>query len=192
MKIFCTLLFSLAFSLFSPAQSKFEEAKSDLQKLRNGMLLVRLQTAANKIDALVKIGRSEEAKAATLEQYRENKETILAFSQVFTFCPVYFFYADDSEEIRRGNLAGHIFNTDLVAAEDSTGLPEHYFTGEFAETTNLGIDGFILMDKDLIPLESPFPFFQRRYILFNTITLSKAKILDRYNAKLQRTYEMWF
>ncbi len=192
MKIFAIAFILLTMSVHGSAQSELEEAKTDLQNLKRGMLLVRLQTSENKIKALQNLGRVDEAEEVALAQYQENKESLLAFSQAFTFCPVYFFYAADSEAIMEGNLSGHIFTSDMQPVTDTDSLPSQFFTGEFSATTNLAIAGFIIMDEDLVPLEAPFPFYQRKHVIFGLFTLSKGEIVERLNNKLYDTYELWF
>jgi hypothetical protein len=180
------LISSIAFG-----QSDYDEAKERLENLKNGMLLVRLQTSQKQIEALVDRGMEEEGEARRQEQYEENKESILAFSQVFDFCPVYFFYADKSEAIRDKQLAGNIFNSDLVVLQSVSELPEFFLTAEFAETPNLKIDGVVIMDEQMLPLEAPFPFYQREHILLGLISLSKGSMVERLNARMHDLYNMW-
>ncbi|MDZ7845714.1 MAG: hypothetical protein U5L96_02455 [Owenweeksia sp.] len=153
------IIFSLIFFGFSaPAQENREEAKAMLQKFKNGMLLIRLQTSHMAIDALMEQGRAKKAEEVKSKQYLENKETILAFKQAYNFCPVYFFYAPDSKKIEKGQLEGVIFNSELQIINNTTPLPAFYLIGEFDETPNLGMDGLILKNQKFIPLQAPFPF----------------------------------
>src|SRR5690606_29069046 len=99
MRIFIVLLLSFA-SLGTQAQYKLEDAKHDLRALSESYILVRLQTKQKTIEALEKSGNTKKAKEVEQELYQENKETILSFQQTFDFCPVYFFYAEDSDDIR--------------------------------------------------------------------------------------------
>lgn len=124
-------------------------------------------------------------------QYRENKEILLSFSQTFDFCPVYFFYSDASDDIRERNFEGHLFDAGLQPVEASV-VPEIFYSAEFSETENLGIKGLILMDQKLMPLEAPFPFYQRKYIFGGLISMSKARMVEQYNSRLFDTYKMWF
>ena len=172
-------------------QNEYDQAKERLDNLKNGMLLVRLQTSQKQIDALMDRGMIEEAEDLKQEQYEENKEAILAFSQVFDFCPVYFFYADKSEDIRSKELADNIFNSDLEILTNTADLPEYFLTAEFAETPNLKIDGVVIMDEQMLPLEAPFPFYQREHIMLGLISLSKGKMVERLNTRMHDLYEMW-
>lgn len=187
--VFILLISVTCFGL--SAQSKLDSAQRDLKRLKNGALLVRLQENSRTIEALKKAGKNERAEEYRKKQYRENRATLLSFRETFDFCPVYFFYASDSDSIRYGKLEGVLFdvNREQVPAAK---VPRHYFTGEFAETPNLGIDGFIIMDRFMIPLEEPFPFYQREHAFLGLVTYSKAQILERLDKKLNDHYELWF
>ena len=173
------------------SQDSYDEAKVRLDNLKKGMLLVRLQTGNKQVNALMDKGLLEEAEAIRQEQYEENKEAILAFSQVFDFCPVYFFYSDESEAIRAKELSGVIFNSDLEMLNNVSALPEYFLTAEFAETPNLKIDGVVIMDEKMLPLEAPFPFYQREHIMLGLISLSKGKMVERLNKRLHEQYKLW-
>lgn len=185
-------LFLILFGQITLAQSDLDLAKERLQNLKEGMLLVRLQTSSKQIQALEERGMLQEAEAYRQKQYDENKETILAFRKVFDFCPVFFFYADDSEAIRSKALEGTIFDSQLEVLTNTRDLPDFFLTGEFAETPNLKIDGFVIMDEQMLPLKSPFPFYQREHILLGIITLSKGKMIENLNTRLWDTYRLWF
>src|SRR5688500_2317042 len=100
---FLTLLFSL-FIGFVKAQVAENNQATTLQgtpyhhikSLQEGILLVRLKTAQQKIDALNKLGKTDWAQKIIREQKAENQRIINAFKQHYTFSPVYFFYSDDS------------------------------------------------------------------------------------------------
>ena len=156
------------------------------------MLLVRIQTGAKQIDALMERGMLEEAEALRREKYEDNKESILAFSQVFDFCPVYFFYADKSEAIRGNQLEGNIFNSDMEVLNNVSELSDFFLTAEFSETPNLKIDGVIIMDEQMLPLQAPFPFYQREHILLGLISLSKGNMVERLNTRMHDLYKMWW
>ncbi len=82
----------LLMSLTAIGQSNLAEAKTKLKQLKEGVILVRLFTNDAKISGLEAAGKTMEARKAAEQQQRENKDILLSFSQVFQFCPVYFFY----------------------------------------------------------------------------------------------------
>ena len=176
----------LAFS-----QKDYDIAKERLNNLKSGMLLVRLQTSEKQINALEEKGMTYEAQQIRQEQYEENKEAILAFQKVFDYCPVYFFYADKSEAIRQKELDGNIFDAQLEVLTNTSDLPKYFLTAEFAETPNLKIDGLVIMDEQMLPLEAPFPYYQREHTLLGLISLSKGKMVDELNTRMHDLYNSW-
>ncbi|WP_417588349.1 hypothetical protein [Owenweeksia hongkongensis] len=186
-----TLLFLISICFSLNAQTNLDKAKEQLHELKNGVLLVRLFTNDAKISGLEAAGKTSEANKTAQAQQRENKDILLSFSQVFQFCPVFFFYSDDSEYIRNGNFDGKIFDSSLTLVDPSE-ITGTVFTAEFSETENLGIEGLIIMDDQLFPLEAPFPFYQRKYTVFGVVSLTKSRMVHRLNNKLRDTYKLWF
>ena len=156
-----------------------------ISNFRGSALLVRLQDKSQTIAVLIKKGQIKPAEQLKKEQRFQNREILLSFSQTFDFCPVYFFYSKDSEAIRSGNLEGVIFDENLnIVTQD---LPK-YYTAEFGETPDLGIDGLIIRDQKLLVFDNNLPFFERRYVFFNLKERSKAEMVAAYNKRLQEYY----
>lgn len=149
---------------------------------RKGVLLVRLQDRHLSIKSLEERGLDKQAEQIRNQQRRENRETILSFGKTFDFCPVYFFYAKDSEAIRKGDYQNKVFDANFEIVNIESDIP--VFTAEFSETEVLGIDGLIVMDHQLLKFEDPLPYFERRYVFFGLIERSKAKMAEAYNEKL--------
>lgn len=186
-------IFFLVFLSFSSiGQKSQEKAKVQLTELKDSFILVRLKTNDLKIEALQNRGRNREAQIAKNIQYQENRETILSFEQTFDFCPIYFFYSGSSDEIRKGNLIGHVFDYELNLVDPALLQNENYFTAEFSKTENLGIDALVLMDNFLLPLKAPFPFFERKYIFFSLFAQGKGTMAKKYNKKLYDYHARWF
>lgn len=153
-----------------------------IQEFKDGILLVRLQDKSTTIKELEARGMTEEIELISAQQRRENQEIMLSFATVFDFCPVYFFHAKDSEAIREGDYAGKVFDANLQVI--SIPQSKTIFTAEFSETAQLGIDGLIVTDHQLLPLKEPLPYFQRRFAFFGLIERSKARMIELYNKKL--------
>lgn len=189
-KLYTTLL-SLIFTISTYGQSNSEIARQQLHEMKNGVLLVRLFTKEDQIAALKEHGQLKQAERVSQQQHAENKDIILSFSQVFEFCPVYFFYSRDSESIRNKDFEDKIFDAGLQKVNPSE-IKGTVFTAEFSETPNMSIPGLIIMNDQLFPLEAPFPFYQRKHTLLGIITLTKSKMVHRLNNKLRDTYDLWF
>lgn len=152
-----------------------------VEQLKNSALLIRLQDKSKTILTLKKKGLEKEADILANQQRQENREILLSFSKTFDFCPVYFFYAKDSEAVREGNLEGVVFNYNLEVVSLQL---DKFFTAEFAETPDLGIDGLIIKNQNLLALDRNLPFFERRFVFFNLIERSKAEMIEAYNKKM--------
>ncbi len=190
MKAICLSILLLIGGIAYPQSEKLARAKEQLILLKENMLLVRLYTDDNKIQALESKGYKEAAEQARQEQYNENRETLLAFKQTFDFCPVYFFYASKSEAITEGKLPGNVFDSELkpVAAEK---LKADFFIGDFTTTGPTKLSGFIIKDRFFVELDDPFPFYQRKYVFFSLVELSRANMMEEYNKKLWSYYNRW-
>lgn len=152
---------------------------------RSSALLVRLQDKSQTIAVLINQGQTKPAEQLSKQQRLENREILLSFSQTFDFCPVYFFYSKDSEAVRNGELEGIIFDENLnIVTKDLS----KYYTAEFGETPDLGIDGLIIKDQKLLVFDNNLPFFERRYVFFNLKERSKAEMVAAYNKRLQEYY----
>jgi len=167
------LFFFLFLSSGAFAQSSKKEAIAAIKQLKEGALFIRLKTSQNLINAYTGQGKTEAAEKVRAEQAAENLEIMRAFARNFDFCPVYFFYSDNSEKIRQGIYKGSLFYA-LDNPADFSGQGT-YLIGEFGESENGKIEGFIFKDKDSKPLRSPFPFMVR---------LNKGGVMERSKAEI--------
>jgi hypothetical protein len=160
-----------------------------VKDLKNGIILVRLQDKTASLELLKARGLKKEAQKLEEAQALENKETMLSFAGAFSFCPVYFFYAKDSESIRIGDFNDKLFDVDFNIAQ----APLHVkvFIAEFSETEILGIDGLIIMDSQLLALKDPLPYFERRFVFLSLFERSKAKMIEVYNKRMHDYAEMY-
>ncbi len=189
MSLFLLLLLGATDLLAQSSNDDDYSRKDFIEDFRNGVLLVRLQDKHLTLKQLEERGMTKEAEQVSASQRRENREVILSFSKTFDFCPVYFFYAQNSESIRNRDLSGKVFDSEFQMVE----IPENskVFTAEFAETPELGIDGLIITDEQMLAFEDPLPYFERRYVLFGLIERSKARMAQLYNKKLHKYNEMY-
>ena len=96
------------------------------------VLLVRLKQKQKSIDALRKRNRKKLANKIELKQQNRNSYIIDAFNTKFDFCPVYFFYSDDSKHVRTNNLDSVSFLNDSLFIDTSiTLLDTNFYIAEF-------------------------------------------------------------
>jgi len=150
-------LFSLT---FATAQTPRENAAANIRMLKQGALLVRLKTSENYMNVLLRRNDKEGAERVRQQQETENKAIAKAFHDNFTFCKVYFFYSNKSDEIRNGNFKGNLYNDELQP--DSTFSGNNYLVGEFGTTQLTNIEGFIIEDHEYKQMQEPFPFLTRK------------------------------
>lgn len=110
-------------------------SRQQIMQLKNGVLLVRLRTSINKINALKKMDCVKEAKETEEQQLAENKKIISAFKNNFDFCKVLFFYSYNSENVLNKKFNG-VFLDDNLNENDSITIDSisPYFIAEFTTT----------------------------------------------------------
>ncbi len=177
------LLASLAFPLLLPGQqqhSKEEAARQSreaIHRLRNGTLIVRLPSQRAKIEALQDIiqntpadnprrKRLEKLLEQTLADKREFGENMMkAFQEAYDFSEVRFMY--DTATSSLGSGKRDVFLDENLEVHPGLSLDETpYFILGFGSTSTAnersdGVEAMIIMDEDLEPLQSPFPYYGR-------------------------------
>lgn len=116
-------------------QSKVERinaSKTQIVELKNSFLLIRLKTGKNTIDAMLKAGQSEMAEKRQKQIDEENIRIIKSFRTEFDFCPVYFFYSDDSKFVADKQFEKVNFLNDSLQPDITVKLnPEKFFIAEW-------------------------------------------------------------
>ena len=167
-----------AFKDFNKLRHKVAYAQINL--LKKGALLVRLKTNSRAITKLKAAGNIDLATNLAKETELENKIVMSAYKKEFDFCPVYFFYSDFSDTIRKGLLTGIFIDSTLninpaivchatfflIAEQDgiynsSLGIIPESFAKQASENGSYGRDaGIVMKNKYFLQLNKPFPFFQ--------------------------------
>lgn len=134
--LFLIPLISLSQAATTPRKetkrSKTQTARQQINDLHDGVLLVRLQTRKNTIDALRRNGREKEAKQAELQQGELNKTIISALRNNFDFCPVYFFYSDYTPQVVQKQLDQVVFLNDSLQPDPAIKVSaDKFFTAEY-------------------------------------------------------------
>lgn len=98
-----------------------EASKNQIKQLKGNVLLVRLKTSENTINAYRKAGEIDKADQVKQDQEIENKQIIRAFKEKFDFCPVRFFYCTNSNQVKHKQFKNIFLNDDLLV-DNSIGL----------------------------------------------------------------------
>ena len=159
---------------------RFKVAYAQINLLKKGALLVRLKTNQRAITQLKKSGNIDLATNLEKETELVNKIIMSAYTKEFTFCPVYFFYSESSDSIRKNNLSGIFVDSTLqnnssiicnasfflvaelgVLYNSSLGLVPESLAKKATEKGNYSRDASIIIkNKYFIQLHKPFPYFQ--------------------------------
>lgn len=178
--------------LFSFSQVHTSET---FMNLKDGALLVRLETKSKTINAL----KNKNPKLSQIiedKQSERNDAIISAFETSFNYCNTYYFYDYKSAEIKRKNFRGNLLNKHLEPIDsiqnlrnnyliaafsrtegDSTNVPAEVYevqeNGELKKTNDTSyvfyegyqFDALVLYTPDLILVQSPYPHFVREHII---------------------------
>lgn len=163
-----------------------------IECLKNGVLLVRLQTKQKAIDHFNEIGNPDAANRVKKKQDKANAEIISAFKKSYDFTNVYFFSSEYSDFVRAHQLDSipfldkHIVskeqvdlrNTTFLVAELTTLQPDtgtarvntQYYEGEQRKrasvNSNTGLSALVFKSDQFVQLDSPFPYYARGYTDF--------------------------
>ena len=129
-------------------------------------ILIRLQTNIHLINYLKKEGKTEQAKEIELKQNKKNEKIINAFNKEWTLSPVYFFYSQNSLEIKNKNYTSLFkdINNTPISREEFNNLKSNYIIGYFGQTSNkIKFHALNFNDADFNKLKKPLPRYVRTY-----------------------------
>lgn len=168
-----------------------EKAKVDIKNLKEGILLVRLDSRSEEIKFLREHNRAKRAKKMETRMYGRNLTIVSTFKKHFSFCPVYFFEDTFSVQVLKGDFSNVLFYNDSLKQDQSIVVnSSNYFIAEHGftqgDTTsyrqdfyieknenglvkeqkrhseeNLNISAFVIRDKSFVQLREPFPYYSK-------------------------------
>ena len=175
------------------------KAASQIQNLKNGVLLVRLRTSDIAIRNLKKSGNEKMAATVQRQQDAANQRLVHAFKNQFTFCPVYFFYSSETSQVKSGKTSGYFLDNKLQP-DPTIALPDtNFFVAELTELEQFRVDpdspqesvnaevtfkALVLRDHKFHQLAKPFPFFIKAASNFPPRKRSETEMVDLLNARL--------
>ncbi len=201
----------------SQRQTEILAAADQIRNLKNGYLLVRLQTRSKSIETIRSNGYEKKADEMEAKMEEQNKTIAMAFGTNIDFCKTLFFYSDDSDKILSKDLQQIDFmdsglnplphsldsNTYFLVLDLNT-LKERdakfdTYRQEPTEkgienksvnyaSSNLNLPAFIVKDQNLNQLTDPFPYYVRAYDL-NPRPKRIFKAAIKLNTKLWKFYK---
>lgn len=160
-------------------------ASWQIQNLKYGALIVRLQNNQLKIEACKRTGNHQLAKKIIAETRFYNKTVIKAYLQNYNFSKVYFIYSQSSDSLLKGVRKGIFIDTTLQVNPEIVMTENYYLLAEKDYVYNSTI-GFVKEDSARFARESgsrtieapvviknkyghqlkkPFPFYINRAVL---------------------------
>jgi hypothetical protein len=172
-------------------------ASWQIQNLKFGALVVRLQNNQLKIDACKRTGNHQLAKKVIAETQFYNKTVIKAYLAKYQFSKVYFMYAQSSDSLLNGVRKGIFLDTTLLVNPAIEMIETYYLIAEKDYVFNSSI-GFVkedtarfvkesgartidvpivLKNKYGHQLKKPFPFYVNRAVLRSSSKYDVTEII---------------
>ena len=117
-----------------------------INQLKEGALVVRLNTNQILINELKKRGQDDLAEKARLEQAAININTIRAYLHNYKFSPVYFLYSNHSDTLLKGTTSGVFVDSTLKVNPAITMKEKFYLLADNDFVYNSSI-GFVPEDS---------------------------------------------
>jgi hypothetical protein len=168
----------------------------DIFEMKQGVLLVRLNTKYKTIEALEKNERLSDAEYVRQKQHQWNEKIISYFLKHYDFTPVYFFFSTETEKVKRREFENvHFLDSTLRPLEVQPVLGKNLWIAEVnyldqnARTgSDMGFEAIFLRDSTFKQLDHPFPFYTRTYrSVLSEKRMREAMIL--FNANLHEFYD---
>jgi hypothetical protein len=174
-------------------QAMNTKAREDINKLKEGVVLVRIHGRTKEINHYKNNGRPEIAENIERQTKAFNRDLVTAFRIHFNFCPIYFIEDTFSTYFTTGRLNEVVFYNDSLQPDRSIHLNNsNYFFVEIGYTEgdtirfrneymitsndqgthretrmhseeNLHLLAFVIRDKNFVMLHEPFPYYERLY-----------------------------
>lgn len=168
-----------------------EVAKKNLQDLKSGFLLVRLEDKKTEIEYYLKYNNLDEANKIKEKQAKIDEQIRLAFTNHYTMCPVYYFKMSDTRNLldekydmvkvydAQGQLtsgvdlaSGNFFIAEFgVANQDEVTNEEEVNGGVYME--RLALSALVIRQSTMLELRDPFPYF----VKYNTMGALKSRYI---------------
>lgn len=159
---------------------RYKVAKAQINALKNGALLVRLKTNSKTIEKLRAAGNMDLATQVAQETMLANRIIMNSYLLEFKFCPVYFFFSEQSDSVKFKKLDGIFLDSSLTMNSSIVCKASFYLIAEadYVYNSSLGIVSesvaskseergnpirqapIVIKNRYFIQLHKPFPYFQ--------------------------------
>ena len=163
------------------------KAKAQIEKLKTGALLIRLQTNDHLINYYLKNNDLEKFKEEKENQKKKNKDIIKTFEQTWSLSNVYFFYSNYSNEIVQNDFT-HVFNSkhNILNDTEKKNLKNNFLIGYIGKTTGiLKFDALVLLNSNLKKMHGSLNIFVRTYKSFWVLKRRLTKTIQILEKKVK-------
>ncbi|MFK8100930.1 MAG: hypothetical protein AB8G15_00330 [Saprospiraceae bacterium] len=205
-----TLLFITS---LTAQQNPVERSANNIQKLKDGVLVIRLTSKNNKIKELNRLLAHPEVTPKTKEGLQKklhetvseikgfNTKVYYSFSEIYNFSEVLFMYDTASVSLKKKLQKGYFLDKNLNV-DPSISLNNRNFCvlryGSTDPKATSGVEAFVFMDDQLQDLTKPFPYYmklrswgQRFLSMFTSRSINQINIVNRVtkiNQRLEKYY----
>ncbi len=186
-----------------------QRAYQAIQELKNGVLILRLNSEKEKlekIEIMIQSTTLEAKDRARLERIsketiwvrdQQNTALVKAFRKFYSFSDVLFLFDFNVPELKSPG-SKPLFLNDLLETDSSKNLADRpYYIVSFGRRLNSPtaseVEGLLVVDKNIVEMEKPFPFFVNQVKSLFQPPHSESyyqKLLTKFNRALSRFYEM--
>lgn len=176
-----------SFTTFAQSNQQYDKARNYVRLLHEGTLLVKLHQRTIGIERLREQKMYEKARELEKEQALENREIYEAFTNIYSFSKVLFYYADDQRMIDQGNFKGIFLDKNLktdstIILKDTT----NYFIADMGEiyfpAFGEHMEGLLITYQNKYPPGKPFPSVIRKrsgFAIIERTPIDMVKTLDK-------------
>jgi hypothetical protein len=147
-------------------------------------ILFMLHENERKIDQLKEMNRKLDADQVTLETQNINNALIDYLSSSVTFCPVYFFYSSDFEQVIQKNWDSVNFINNGPTAKQL----ESYFIGDYNEPSGIYLHDENFQELDFMLNYTPINISKKGIVLPSASTVN-SRFLDVKLCRYYKNYE---
>ena len=180
------------------------KAATQILNLKKGVLLVRLRTSDIAINNLKKSGNEKMAATVKRQQDAANQLLVHAFENQFNFCPVYYFYSSETEQVKTGKTKGYFLNSKLDPDPNIAISDTNYFIAELTDLEQFRVNpdspeesvnaevtfkALVLRDYKFHQMAKPFPYFIKASSNFPPRKRSEVEMVNLLNARLTAYYK---
>lgn len=169
-------------------------ARYSINKLKKGVLIVRLKTKQRSINALLQKGMKKKAKKLENEINEYNMNVMRAFKKNYNFSNVYFFYANNTQQVKEMQFNSIFLDEDLVVNSSIKLNPLYDFymiadfdqvrtldeNGKYSSQSSLISEALVIKDRDFEQMPRPFPLFVKTGNK-NQIVSQVIKLNDKFH-----------